>query len=303
MKFEKITRPASEFIILSILAEKDNLHPYEIMSILEKQVLKKHQERISEIAGIVDIGDKIIDHFDNPTKFNDNDLTKIVESYNEPLLKFLIIELINKIKKNKDVLMELKELNKDAKNMLINIGAELKTWDTIPAIYQVINDLEKEKLIKVAGTETYKGRTRKLYTITPKGRLEALQMLTLFGELTQVISPHLINFQDTVNFFFQQHIKIFFKIVEQIYPNESVIDSIFKIEEKYPYFQKVLQGAFPLLDNDTLLIAFLSNNFDSIKSINLERLNSNEQKLFKHLLINRLNDYRVRIDELIKNLS
>ena len=57
MKFEKITRAASEFIILSILMEKNNSHPYEIHQILQDRIEQHQQYQLDSLQTLIKYGE------------------------------------------------------------------------------------------------------------------------------------------------------------------------------------------------------------------------------------------------------
>ncbi len=301
--FKKITRAAAEFTILSILAEKGVAHPYEIQELVQDELLKKYRFQIESIKSFIEISEAIISNFNDPKHQKQKDVNQILKGTKDPLFGHFGKIFLGKVKDNKDLLLDLEQLKEDAKSILIRRGSELKIWEHIHSIYQVIKELKERELIEEARTETIKGRTRKLYRITDRGRNEALKMIILFADLNQVIIPKALIFQDNLNILFQTHLDILFQIFNKIFPNKSIFDILHEIESSFPQVQKTFEGLFPLLDNDLLLISLLLEDFITSESINLAELSPNQQQLFKHLLLNHLKKHRKKLDDVIKNLE
>lgn len=301
--FKKITRAAAEFTILSILAEKGVAHPYEIQELVQEELLKKYRLQIESIKSFIEISETIISNFNNPRRQNQKDISQILKGIKDPLFRHFGKIFLKKVKENKELLLDLEKLKEDAKNILIRRGSELKIWEHIHSIYQVIKELKQRELIEESGTETFKGRTRKLYKITDKGRDEALKMIILFADLNQVIIPKALIFQNNLNILFQTHLDILFQILNKIFPDKTIFDMLLEVESSFPHIQKTFEGLFPLLDNDLLLISLLLEDFITSESINIQELPCNQQQLFKHLLLNHLKKHRKKIDEVIKSLE
>jgi len=301
--FKKITRAAAEFTILSILAEKGVAHPYEIQELVQEVLLKKYRFQIENIKSFIEVSEIIISNFNNPKQQNQKDVSQILKETKNPLFVHFGKIFLKKAKDNNDLLLDLENLTEDAKSILIRRDSELKIWDHIHSIYQVIKELKERELIEEAKTETFKGRTRKLYRITDKGRNEALKMIILFADLNQVIIPKALIFQDNLNILFQTHLDILFQMFNKIFPHKTVFDMMQEIESSFPHIQKTFEGLFPLLDNDLLLISLLLEDFITSESIDLQELPPNQQELFKHLLLNRLKKHRKKLDDAIISLE
>ena len=152
---------------MSIIAEKKETHPYEIQQILQKKVLHKYQIQIQTSSHLVQTFEKIIEISSKPKRDN-KDIEKFIQSIRIPFLRDFCKKTIEKSNEDPSILANLESLKSNAKKLIRHKNTELKIWDSITAIYQVMNDLEKTNLIEVARLETHKGRTRKIYKITDK---------------------------------------------------------------------------------------------------------------------------------------
>ncbi len=301
--FKKLSRAASEFIILSILAEKGESHPYEIHDILQKEIFKNRETRIKNTIKFIELSEKLIAIYKNPQKKNKDDIKNLMDKLEDPLFKFLSKIFLKKLEEDKDILTDLEKLIEDGKRVLEYKGAEQKVWDHVPSIYQVIRDLEKRKLIKESRIETIKGRNRKLYTITNDGKDEAVKMLTIFGDLNQVIIPKALIFQNNINMLFKSHLDIALNLLEKLLPGKSISNILQDIENSLPQVQGIFEGMFPIIDNDLLLISLLLEDFITKEKINMKELNPNQQELFNFLLVNRLKKYRDKLDDVISSIE
>ena len=301
--FKKLSRAASEFIILSILAEKGESHPYEIHDILQKEILKNRQIRIKNTIKFIELSENLIDIYKNPQKKNKVDIKNLMDKLEDPVFKFLSKIFLKKLEEDKDLLTDLEILIKDGKRVLEYRDAELKVWDHVPSIYQVIRDLEKRKLIKESGIDTIKGRNRKLYTITDIGKDEAVKMLMIFGDLNQVIIPKALVFQKNINLLFKAHLDIALHLLEKLLPDKSISRILQDIENSLPQVQDMFEGMFPIIDNDLLLISLLYEDFISEESIGTKELTPKQQELFKFILLKRLKKYRDKLDDIISSIE
>ncbi|TFG08379.1 MAG: PadR family transcriptional regulator [Promethearchaeota archaeon] len=297
--FKKISRAASEFIILSILEEKGESHPYEINDILQKEILENRQAQVKNTIQFIEFSEKVIEFYGDPNK-KKLDIRKLRNELEDPLLKHFSGIFLKKVELDKDLLIDLEELIKDGKEIMEYRGAELKVWDHVPSIYQVISDLEKRNLIKESGTEIMQGRTRKLYKITDKGKVEAVKMLTIFGDLNQTIIPKALIFKKNINLLFKSHLDIILRLLEKLFPDKSISDIFQNIKETLPEDSRMLEGMFPIIDNDLLLISLLLEDFITKDKIDMNELDQNQQELFNSLLVNRLKKFQNKLDEIIK---
>ncbi|MBD3255879.1 MAG: hypothetical protein GF383_12355 [Candidatus Lokiarchaeota archaeon] len=297
--FRKTARSLSEFLILSIIAERQETHPYEIHKILREQILDEIKSPVVQRSELIKVGRKILDYYRNRTETKKSDLKKGVKDVKNPLIRLFSKNFLKEAEKNSELINLLEDLIQEAEEIQEYKLEDLTIWDSKAAIYQVLKDLEKNELIKITRRELHQGRSRKLYSITEHGRIEALKMLIIFGKLNQIFISQALVFQKNFNELFHKHNILLLKIVEFLFSGKSILELIKNLADEIPESFREIERIFPLLDNETLLISLLLEDFISIDSLNLEILPSNQQELFKFLLSRRLKKYREKINKLI----
>lgn len=302
MKFKKITRAASEFIILSILMEKGATHPYQIYQKLQERLLEKQVAQIKNLKSLVKYGTEILNYFKEPKKNKDleNQIVKTIENLDNFFSKAFLSNFLKKGKKNVRLQENLENLIKDANMILNQKGAELETWQKPPAIYQVLKSLEERKLIRFIETEQFQGKNRNLYKITSKGIKEGFDMLTTLGELNQLILPMAKIFQDHIDLQMQNHLAITLKMIKELYPNKNISEILKEIKVLGTDFLIELTNLFPILDNDSLFLPLLFKNSVLLDQIDSRILQQDQESLFKEIVLTKLKAYREHIDTLIE---
>lgn len=305
MKFKKITRAASEFLILSILMEKKISHPYEIHQTLKERIAGKKDEISIKLETLVEFGEEITSFFEKAREETkgENEISQRLENIRSPSVRVFLQKILNEGKTNPQLRRNLKKLTKDASKILREKQSELEAWQKAPAIYQVLNSLEKRNLIKFSGNEKYQGKNRKLYKITGAGIEEAFNMLTTFGELNKLIIPAATIFQNHINLRLKNHAKIASEIMGSLYPDKQIREIISDIEKFDPEFLLELQGLFPIFSNDSLFIPFLFEKVISANQIDSFSINKEQQELFKSILLKKLISYNEQINAIIKRLK
>ncbi len=305
MKFRKITRAASEFMILSIIMEKGESHPYEIYQTLIERVAGKQKPPVRNLELLIKYSSMIMDFFDNEETDGNQEkkIISLINSIESPFSKKLLLEFLEQGKKDVKLQANLKDLIKDARIITQKDKSDLEAWQKPPAIYQVLKSLEKRKLIKFSRTEQYQGKSRNLYTITEKGIPEAFTMLTTLGDLNQLIIPMARFFRNHINLQMQNHLTIVFRIMKQLYPNKNLSDIFEDPELIDPNFILELSSLFPIIDNDSLFIPILFDDTISTDAINAMKVIPEQQVLFKEIVLKKLRSYKEKINKVIKEID
>lgn len=184
--FSKMAKSVSEFMILAILKEKSESHPYEI----QQALLSKFSSQQDHSSKMLDIMSTISEKITQENKDLHSESQKVKEQPG-----------------NKKEHLLLSSLNSEIEIIKEYMSFPIKIWETIGAIYQVMSELEAQECIEVIKREIVKGRTRKIYKITQKGELVALRMMFAFNGINSTIYPQFLHFGDILNQFYTTHIK------------------------------------------------------------------------------------------------
>ncbi|MBD3194092.1 MAG: hypothetical protein GF317_03495 [Candidatus Lokiarchaeota archaeon] len=306
MKFKKITRAASQYLILSILVKKEKAYAYEINQELQRQLSAKNQNIVNQLNQVIVFSEKLLElisHLEIKSVNKQHIKEQFLNELSENNLIYIANEILENYDDNKELISNIEKLKVDARKVIENKNKELEAWESTPAIYQVLKLMEKRNLIRSAGQEKAQGRIRKLYKITKKGLNEAVKMLNTFGDLNKVILPASNSFQHFIDKHLQNHIFIAFQIMKDLYPNLPIKKILDKLDENAPQFIDSLIELFPFLNNDSMLLPLLQQDLISPESIQNYKIDKNQLDLFKFLLIKKLNKYQLIIKNTLTKLE
>jgi len=299
MKFKKIVRPASEFIILSLLKEKGESYPYEIARSLRNEIFRNQKEMISGLNALIELGENILQSSEIPDKFNEK-LLKFIRNVRNPMIKQLGKQVMEYSLEDEELLKDIKDFIDDSKKILQEKKEQIKIWESHQAIYQVISNLEERGLIRESRTDIHNGRERKLFRITDKGETAAIAMISQFGQLNQAIIPRAKIFSNRLDMLLEDHVKIVLRILNKIYKQEFLVKMISDLGHE---ITGMLEDLFPLIKNDSFLIPLLLEDFSIDNFLNSENINDFQKLLLKQILKEKLKKYRNSIDAIISTLK
>ena len=277
--FSKIAKSVSEFMILAILKEKGESHPYEIQQLL----LSKFSEQKTHASIMLEI------------------MAEVSEKISQQEAEIHTVSKTAKEQSKKEIEMKslLEHLNSEITIIKDYLFFPGKIWETIGAIYQVMNELEAQKYIEVAKHDIVKGRTRKIYKISHKGELEALKMMFTFNGINSAIYPQFLLFGDILEQFYSEHIKnlnnLFNTIGTKTHAMFSDPSMDIHVDTNHANF-----NPFSQIQAMIVLHLLTLHEYNSDMTNRIFSVNNNEQNL---QLIANLKSYRDKIDGLISTVE
>lgn len=301
--FTRFTRSVSEFLILAIITEQGESYSYEIQQKLMEEVF--HERKVqNEISNqLLGVGKAVLEHSRNPTPETQKDILTLTKKIKLPFLQFISDQLIEVASKDDQIIKILAEILDDAKQTVNREDLQLNIWNSATAIYQVINNLEKQKLIENTRTVHQSGHTRKYFKISEEGKIQALRMWLIMGDLYQIVTSKINVFQGSFPNLFKGHQKNVLMFINALFPKEPLSELVENISLKHPYFHKFIEDIFPSIGNDYLLLGLVSEGIITEKNFNIYNLSANQEKIFKQMILKNLKSHRDKIDENIKKLE
>lgn len=296
----RLLRTASELFILAIIASKKEVHPYEVYQKLISEIFYSKQIQIQSFSHILQVGKSYLKYLQEPSKLNENLLREEIKKI---LPKgFPLKDELNIDKKSKDDSIQiLSHLIKEADINLNEEEGDLRIWDSKTAIYQVMKELEREDLITVARTEIYKGRGRKIYAITLKGKITAVHSLLLFGDLYQKVFPQITLFTDFQKSSSEDPGIRLLQILENVLSTEMIM-AIFQNEEDSP-LKQLIKELFPLVRSEVALQNLIILKDIPLNLFDVSILPLSYRSIYKKMIIQQLSDYKKHIENVITQLE
>lgn len=297
--FKRVARHVSEFHILTILAEKGECHPYEIQQILKTQFFRERQEQAKKLEQLIQVGQKIVDYRAKPSPAKYDEIESEIAK-----LPFAASRAF--FKKGLSDGAEEKDGNLA---FLVQHGQELvnheKSFSTLlnstSAVYHVMKDLKDYGYIRVKSEETHKGRSRKLYEITDKGRAQAPGMLLAFGEMTQTVTHGFHVFQQSLHSFFEPS-HLFIQTMMNILLPDSFERSELDLSE-ITNFIDFLEFIFPIVRNESLFLSMITQghfDFDELPKLPFKPVHI---RIIQQYLLDRLRNLQKKVGHGIKILE
>ncbi|MFX1237543.1 MAG: PadR family transcriptional regulator [Promethearchaeota archaeon] len=292
----RFLRTISELFILIIISSKREIHPYEVYQELLAQVFHSRQSQIESFSKILQVGKKYLDYLQDPSSSNVEILEK---EFNKLLPKGKSIKITTVLdniqnKMPKDTIINL--IN-EADSQIESEKEDLKIWDSKTAIYQVMNELEREDLIKVTRTEIYKGRGRKLYSITDKGINMVISTIIAFGDLFQKIFPHIELFNEIHQILSRDHRQKLLQFFDLIISSKQII-SILNNESEFP-LKRLLIEVFPLIASESTLANLINVQKLDLNVLNIEELPDRYRSFYIKNVLKKLHDSKKYIKKKI----
>ena len=296
----RFLRTASELFILTIISSKGEIHPYEVYQELLLEIFHSKHSQIQCYSKILHFGEKYLNYLQDSSKLNVELLEKEIRDF-LPTGESIEITLNPDEKLKKNMIQILNHLIGEADTHVESLKGELKIWDSKTAIYQVMKELEREDLIKVARTEIYKGRARKIYSITDKGKSVVLRSLVLFGDLFQKIFPQITLFKDFQSSFLIDHRIKLIKFFEMIITPKQIV-SILNNKTDFP-LKQLFNEIFPLIGSESIL-----KNLINVKKVNLslfdiDALPADYRDIYIQMVLNQLRESKEYIENKIKEFQ
>ncbi|MFQ5977567.1 MAG: PadR family transcriptional regulator [Candidatus Heimdallarchaeota archaeon] len=264
--FKRVARHVSEFHILTILAEKGECHPYEIQQILKTQIFQERQEQANKLEQLIQVGQKILDYRAKPSTAKYDEIESIIAKLPITAARTFFSKGLIDGTEEKDVNL----------TFWVQHGQELfkheKSFSTLlnstSAVYHVMKDLEDYGYIRVKSEETHKGRSRKLYEITEKGRAQAPGMLLAFGEMTQTVTHGFHVFQQSLHSFFEPSHVFIQNMMNILLPDSFELSELDQSE--FSNLIDFLEFIFPIVRNESLFLSMITQghlNFDELPEL------------------------------------
>ena len=296
----RFLRSSSELFILTIISSKEEVHPYEVYQELLLQIFHSKHSQIQNFSKVLQIAKRFLNYLQESSEMN---IELLEREFKGLLPKEESIDL---------VLNQDKELKTKTINMLIPLISEaderfelikedLRIWDSKTAIYQVMKELEQEGLIKVTREEIYKGRGRKIYSITEKGKIAVLNSLILFGDLFQKIFPQITHFYDLQQTSFNEHRIKLLQFFEKILSPHQII-SILNKESDSP-LKQLFNEMFPLIGSESILKNLISVQKVDLNLFNINAIHANYRAFYIQTILHQLRESKEYIDRKIKEVE
>ncbi|MBY9006358.1 MAG: helix-turn-helix transcriptional regulator [Candidatus Lokiarchaeota archaeon] len=299
----RLTRTTSELFILTILASKKEAHTYEIQQILMEKIFKTKKEEIDIFKKVIKIGKEILD-------LNKKNKTNSKINFNNELDELEIKEfesisrvISKKIMQNDSSKEKFSELLSEADIIIQQQEKDLIIWNSNTAIYQVMKEFEKEELIKVLKTETHRGRSRKIYSLTKKGEKIAYSSLFLLGDLYQTIIPQISFFSNTKENLHSQHLYRLIEFLEALLPEEELSKILLDKDFHDSLLKKFCSIMFPFIKNNTLILSLINGEDISVNILEEKLASSSYRNLNKEMFIENLKRLKDKIEDLISYYS
>ena len=301
----RLNRSAAELLILTIIQSKGKTHPYEIQQTLHSEIFHSQFAEIQKSSHLIEFSKNLIKFMENPSMEN------------EILFKFQLKELLpdkmveideflhfkNTIQNNEENLVaKLRKLLIDAQGFVSQQQEKLKIWNSKTAIYQVMEDLEKkQKLISVVANEVIKGRSRKIYSITEKGKETAIKWILELGDLYDRISPKITQFTGIESVFIKTHRFQVLNFMEQFFPKGKIAEIL--VDDSNSPFSQLFRGLFPIIGNPSKLkTLLLSDNFQ-FDLLNENLIPKEYKDVYKKILLKQMKKFKNQVDSNIKSLE
>lgn len=301
----RLNRSASELLILTIIESKGKVHPYEIYQTLLPEIFYKKYAEIQKSSQMISFSKKYIKFLEDPTDENENVLTKEIQGLlpdGTTSDEFVLIKQNNNQYYSKNNIENLRRLLNEAEGFVKNEREKLKIWKSKTAIYQVMKDLEeKEKLITVVDTEIIKGRSRKIYSITDKGRETAINWILEFGDLYDRISPKISQFTGIESAFTKNHPLQVLNFMEQFIPVDSIIKLL--LDDSGSPFSQLIKGLFPIVGNPSKLKTLLLSDEFQFDFLAGDLIPKKYKAVYKELLLKHMKEFKNKIENKIRNLE
>ena len=294
--FSKMAKPVSEFMILAILKEKGEKHPYEIQQILLEKFSSQKDHTIEMMVLLADISKKAMNYISEGSEKKE-EVERSVNLLPDENFREIIIQLIEKAGKETDIFNLLKSLTDEIDIIKDHFIFPGKIWETIGAIYQVMKELQSQGFIEVSKQEIVKGRTRKLYKITDKGVLEAMRMLLIFNSVNSAIYPQFSLFSNSLRQFYAGHNEKFHDLFSKILDKDN--SNEFE-ENNHPV--DLFHEINPFSKSQVMFIIQLLSLSEEepekiLKMFSLEKLSNNNE------VLESLVDFREKLDYMITKMK
>lgn len=296
----RLIRISSELFILTILAAKKEAHTYEIQQILLEKIFKIKKEEINTLKKVIEIGKEIL-NLKNKHKSN-LDLNKELDKLELKEFKSISRIIYNKIIQNDSFEEKFSKLLSQADIVIQQQEKDLRIWNSDTAIYQVMKEFEKEELIKVLRTEIYRGRSRKIYSLTEKGKNMAFSSIFLFGELYQIIVPQISFFQNMEGKIPSQHLYKLVEFLEDILPEEELNRILLEKDLHNSLLKKFFDIMFPFIKNNTLVLSLISGENVPTNILDDNISSTSYKNFYKKMFIANLKRIKKKIENLINKL-
>lgn len=297
--FKRVARHVSEFHILTILAEKGECHPYEVQQILKTQIFRERQEQAKKLEQLIQVGQKIVDYRAKPSPEKYDEIESEIAELPITAARAFFKKSLSDGNEEKDVNL----------TFWVQHGQELfkreKSFSTLlnstSAVYHVMKDLKNYGYIRVKGEETHKGRSRKLYEITDKGRAQAPGMLLAFAEMTQTVTHGFHVFQQSLHSFFEPSHVFIQNMMNILLPDSLELAELDQSE--FPAIIDFLQFIFPIVRNESLFLSMITQehfNLDELSNLPFKPFHIH---IMRQYLLDRLRNLQKKLDHGIKILE
>jgi DNA-binding PadR family transcriptional regulator len=297
--FKRVARHVSEFHILTILAEKGECHPYEIQQILKTQIFRERQEQAKKLEQLIRVGQKIVDYRAkaSPAKYDE------IES---EIAKLPIAAARTFFKKglnaeNEEIDVNLTFWVQHGQELLKREKAFSTLLNSTSAVYHVMKDLKDYGYIRVKSEETHKGRSRKLYEITDKGRAQAPGMLVAFAEMTQTVTQGFHVFQQSLRSFFEPSHTFIQNMMNILLPDSFEVSELDQSE--FTAIVDFLQFIFPIVRNESLFLSMLTQEHFNLEELPNLPFKPFHIQIMQQYLLERLRTLQKKLDHGIKILE
>lgn len=287
--YSKLAKAHSEFIILSIIDANPDIHTYEIQQILSSNFSKMNNPIFMSFKLFEDI----ISKWRKVGKVNDK-IDKMIDdipfiAIRSPLRNYMTISAIDK--GSAQSLLEVWDKLRSINFFIVNAD---QIWATQTGIYQSMKSLEDNKLIEVSRQEIVKGRTRKLYQITEKGKQGALGMLFTLLSFDNIIPPYYPNFSSVLKSFYQFHDDTVFNILKEFDEKGDMHQYIFASNPEFREFNPFIEIQYTLI----MQVLFQLKQEEKEEDI-FTKLKFNTDSVQNNVLIMKLKNFRDRLDRFI----
>ena len=298
----RLNRSASELLILTIIESKGKTYPYEIYQTLLPEIFYNKYTEIQKSSQMISFSKKYIKFLEDPTDENKNLLKKEIQGLLPDGItsdEFVLTKQNNNQYSNKNNIENLHRLVNEAEGFVKNQKEKLKIWKSKTAIYQVMKDLEeKEKLITVVDTEIINGRSRKIYSITDKGRETAIKWILDFGDLYDRISPKISQFTGIESAITKSHRLQVLDFMEQFIPVDSIIELL--MDDSGSPFSQLIKGLFPIVGNPSKLKTLLLSDEFQFDYLAGNLIPKRYKAIYKELLLKEMKEFKNKIENKIK---
>ena len=301
----RLNRSASELLILTIIESKGKAHPYEIYKTLLHEIFYKKYAEIQKSSQMISFSKKYIKFLEDSTVENENVLKKEIQELLPDGMTsddFVLTKRNANQYNNKKNIENLGRLLNEAEGFVKSQKEKLKIWKSKTAIYQVMKDLEeKEKLITVVNTEIISGRSRKIYSITDKGRETAIKWILEFGDLYDRISPKISQFTGIENAITKNHRLRVLSFMEQFIPVDSIIK--FLLDDSGSPFSQLVKSFFPIVGNPSKVKTLLLSDEFQFDFPAGDLIPKKYKAVYKELLLKHMKEFKNKIENKIRNLE